>query len=120
MGTSEILNAVDMTTPRTVTDFVAWTLRKTKDLSATPEAKQYVRSGAELPTKFYDGVYPLALFVEREFGKVPDAVVTPNLNNDNFDATVEFKGLRSKVFIEITRAKYGYDCTATLSYSSTG
>jgi hypothetical protein len=109
MGTSEILNAVDMTTPRTVTDFVAWTLRKTEDLSATPEAKQYVRSGAELPTKFYDEVYPLALFVKREFGKVPDAVVTPNLNNDNFDATVEFKGRRSKVFIEITRAKYGYD-----------
>jgi hypothetical protein len=109
MGASEILNAVDMMTPRTVGDFVAWTLRKTKDLSATPDAKQYVRSGAELPTKFYDEIYPLALFVDREFGKVPDAVVTPNLNNDNFDATVTFKDLRSKVFIEITRAKNGYD-----------
>lgn len=109
MGASEILNAVDMMTPRTVTDFVAWTMRKTVDLSATPEAKQYSRSGAELPTKFHDEIYPLALFVEREFGNVPDAVVTPNLNNDNFDATITFKCLPSKVFIEITRAKNGYD-----------
>lgn len=109
MGAAEILNAADMTTSRTVTDFIAWTMRKTEELSATPEAKQYVRSGAELPTKFYDEIYPLALFVEREFGKVPDAVVTPNLNNDNFDATVTFEGSRSKVFIEITRAKNGYD-----------
>lgn len=109
METTEILNVADMLTPRAVADFVAWAMQKTEVLSATPEAKQYVRSGAELPTKFYDEIYPLALFVEREFGKVLDAVVTPNLNNDNFDATVTFKGSRSKVFIEITRAKNGYD-----------
>ena len=109
MGATEILNAADIMTPRTVTDFVAWTMRKVEDLSATPEAKQYARSGAELPTKFHDEIYPLALFVEREFGKNPDAVVIPNLNNDNFDATVAFTGSSSKVFIEITRAKYGYD-----------
>jgi hypothetical protein len=109
MKSTEILNAVEMRTPRTASDLVAWVRQKGEALSATPEAKQYACSGSELPNKFYDEIYPLAIFVEREFGIASDAIVTPNLNNDNFDATVTFEGLRSKVFIEITRAKNGYN-----------
>jgi hypothetical protein len=110
MHSTEILNAADMTTPRTSAALLVWVMRKVKDLSATPETRRYVSSGAKLPTRFYDEIYPLALFVEHEYGKIPDAVVTPNLNDEeNFDATVVFKDLHSKVFIQITRAKHGHD-----------
>ena len=84
-------------------------IRKNSELSSTTETKRYARSGAALPKKFYDEIYPLALFVNREFSKIPDAVVIPNLSNDNCDATVCFNGRNSKTFIEITQAKDGYD-----------
>jgi hypothetical protein len=109
MKSSKILNAAEMMTPRTVRDFVAWVRQEGEALRSTPEAKQHACSGSELSNKFYDEIYPLALFVEREFGLASDAIVTLNLNNDNFDATVTFEGLHSKVFIEITRAKNGYN-----------
>lgn len=104
-----ILDAADMTTARSPADFVVWVMRKAQELGATPEAKKYARSGHPLPKKFYDEIYPLGLFVAREFGAVPDPIVIPNLNNDNFDARIVFPELRREVFIEITRAKDGYD-----------
>lgn len=107
MGASEILNAVDMMTPRTVPNFLAWVTQKGEDLSAIPKAEQYI--GSTLKTKFYDEIYPLSVYIKREYSNNSEVVVTPNLNNDNFDATVTFEGLRSKVFIELTRAKKGYD-----------
>lgn len=106
---SEILDAADITTPRAAIDFVAWAKGKADELGATREAKRYARSGASLPKKFYDEIYPLALFVEQEFGDARDPVVTPNLSNDNFDATIAFGGARRNLFVEITQAKEGYD-----------
>jgi hypothetical protein len=81
---------------------------KNDELSATPETKRFARSGAELPKKFHDEIYFLALFINEEFGKIPGAYVTPNLNNDNYDATVTFED-GSKIFIEVTQAKNGHD-----------
>lgn len=104
-----ILDASDMSAARQVADFVAWVKRKAEELSARPEAKSFARSGAQLPKKFYDELYPLALFVEHEFTAAPNAVVTPNLGNDNFDATVFFGDSIDTLYIEITRAKDGYD-----------
>ncbi len=109
MAAPEILDAVDMTTPRTPAHFVAWATRKAEELGATPAAKEYARSGASLPKKFYDEIYPLAMFVGRELNEVSDALVQPNLSNDNFDASIVFQGQHRKLFIEITRAKDGYD-----------
>ena len=109
MSIADILTAEDMATSRSAADFVAWVRQKGKELSATLEIKRKVWLGAELSTKFYDEIYPLAVFVEREFSNIPEVIVTPNLNSDNYDATIEFKSPPSKHFIEITRAKNGYD-----------
>jgi hypothetical protein len=109
MATSKILDAADMTAPRTPATFVAWAMQKVEELGATPAAKEYARSGAALPKKFYDEIYPLALFVRREFNDISDALVQPNLSNDNFDASVVFQNPRRTLFIEITRATDGYD-----------
>lgn len=62
-----------------------------------------------MKTKFYDEIYPLSVYVKREYSNNSDVVVAPNLNNDNFDATVTCKDVPSRVFIEITRAKNGHD-----------
>lgn len=105
MEVTEILDAADMTTPRSPSDLVAWVRRKAEQFGATPEAKTYARSGALLPNKFFDEIYPLALFVDRELGETSDALVIPNLSNDNFDASIVFQSSGYKLFIEITRAK---------------
>jgi len=109
MEVTGILDAADMTTPRAPADLVAWAARKAEQLGATPDAKAYARSAALLPKKFYDEIYPLALYVGREFGEAFDALVTPNLSNDNFDASIVFQSSGRILFIEITRAKDGYD-----------
>jgi len=109
MEATEILDAADMTIPRAPAEFVAWAAGKAKQLGATPDTKAYARSCALLPKKFYDEIYPLALFVDREFGEVSNVLVIPNLSNDNFDASVVFQSSGRTLFIEITRAKHGYD-----------
>jgi len=109
MDASTILDASEMSAARPVADFVAWVKRKAEELGASPEAKIFARSGAQLPKKFYDEFYPLALFVEHEFTAAPNAVVAPNLGNDNFDATVSFGDGADILYIEITRAKDGHD-----------
>jgi hypothetical protein len=101
--------AADMSAPRLVPDFVAWLNGKVEEFGASPEATALGRSGAQLPKKFYDELFPLALFIEHEFAAMPEAVVTPNLNNDNFDAMISFRGLADTLYIEITRAIDGYD-----------
>lgn len=107
MASSEILNAPDMTKSRTVPDFLAWVTQKEEDLSAIPKAEQFI--GSPLKTRFYDEIYPLSAYVKYEYSNSSGVIITPNLNNDNFDATVTFKDLPSRVFIEITRAKNGHD-----------
>jgi hypothetical protein len=54
------------------------------------------------PKKFYDEIYPLALFVKYELAGTPDAMVTPNLNNDHFDATIFFGKSSRTLYVEVT------------------
>jgi hypothetical protein len=108
MSKTDILTERDILTPRSPAKFLEWMIAKNNELSATAETKRYARSGAQLPKKFSDEIYFLALFANEEFGTIPGTEVVPNLNNDNFDATVSFED-GSKVFIEITQAKDGYD-----------
>ena len=118
MDFPEILTAADITRPRAPTAFYAWVARKNEELSTTADTKRYARFGAELSKKFRDEIYPLALFVAREFADVKDALVIPSLNNDNFDATVCFADGRPDVFIEITQAKDGYDESLRMEVAS--
>ena len=109
MDHSDILTVADITMPRTPGELLEWAKHKNNQLSATPETRRYTWCGAELPTKFKNEIWPLALFVANEFSETPNALVTPNLSNDNFDATVAFGKGGPKVFIEITQAIDGYD-----------
>jgi hypothetical protein len=110
MNASMILGASEMSTPRLAPDFVAWVKKKAQELGASPEAKAFARSGARLPKKFYDELYPLGLFVKHEFAAMSDAVVMPNLRDkDNFDAIISFRGRADTLYVEITRAINGYD-----------
>jgi hypothetical protein len=104
-----ILDASEMSAPRLAPDFVAWVDRKAAELGASPESRAFGRSSAELPKKFRDELFPLALFVKHEFATGLEALVTPNLNNNNFDATISFRGRADTLYIEITRAIDGHD-----------
>lgn len=107
MTKPEILKHEELEVMRTPAALKAWVDAKCEELGATPEAKAYARSGAQLPKKLYDEVRPLALFAWREFGNRDDVKVTPNLNNDNYDGVITVSGQPS-LFVEITYAKDGY------------
>ena len=111
MDASRILDRSDMERPRRPSELLAWVMAKCNELGATPDAKAFARSGALLPKKFYDEVYPLALFADREFAGRDDVLVQPNLDNDNFDGriTVGAGPGRRTIFVEVTYAKDGYD-----------
>jgi hypothetical protein len=109
MDAETILHALDMTVPRRATEVVVWVERKVEEFSASFEAKIYARLGAPLPKKFSDEIYPRVLFVRHELAGGPDVAVTPNLNNDNFDATISFGKNSGMLYGEITCAKDGYD-----------
>ncbi len=94
---------------------------KCKELGATPDAKAFARSGALLPKKFYDELFPLAIYVQREFSSRADARVSPHLGNANFDATITdptASGTERKLFVEITFSKDGYDGSLRMEYLS--
>ena len=110
MDPARVLNREQMETARTPDELYAWVRRKCKELSRSPEAKAYARSGKPLPKKLYDELFPLAIFVSREYRGRTDVRVQPHLGNDNFDATVTFSGQTEQaLFIETTYAKDGYD-----------
>jgi hypothetical protein len=109
MDAETILHASDMMVPRRATEVVVWVERKAEELSASFEAKTYARSGAPLLKKFSDEIYPRALFIRHELAEAPDIVVTPNLNNDNFDATSAFGKNSGMLYGDITCAKDGHD-----------
>ena len=109
---SDILDRSDMERPRSPSELFAWVTAKCDELGATPEAKAFARSGALLPKKFYEEVYPLALFAQHEFGGRDAVLVQPNFDNDNFDGriTVGTGAVRKKtIFVEVTSAKDGHD-----------
>lgn len=111
MDPSRILDRSEMGKPRRPSELFKWVMAKCSELGATHEAKAFARSGAVLPKKFYDEVFPLAIFAEREFAGRDDVLVQPNLDNDNFDGriTVGTGPNARTMFIEITYAKDGYD-----------
>jgi hypothetical protein len=111
MDPLRILDRSDMGQPRRPSEFYKWVMAKFSQLAATDEAKAFARSGAVLPKKFYDEVFPLAIFAEREFAARDDVLVQPNLDNDNFDGRITVgTGSNAKtMFVEITYAKVGYD-----------
>ncbi len=100
-----------MERPRRPSELFKWVMEKCSELGATSDAKAFARSGAVLSKKFYDEVYPLAIFAEREFSGRDDVLVQPNLENDNFDGriTVGTGSDARAIFVELTYAKDGYD-----------
>lgn len=111
MGSISILRAAEMALPRSPEDLYAWVIRKCGELSVSPETKAFARSGAKLPKKFYDEIFPLAIFSRREYQGRTGVLVEPHLGNDNFDAKITIDGPSGMLaaFVEITYAKDGYD-----------
>lgn len=110
MDPSSILKRSDMEQPRSPAQLLAWVMKKCAELGANPDAIAFARSGASLPKKFYDEVYPLAIYAEREFRNQDGVLVQPNLDNSNFDARITFgDGPDSTgLSVEVTYAKDGY------------
>jgi hypothetical protein len=108
---TDFLDSTDMARSRTPQEFVEWFDRKAVQLSSTPEAKDFVRKGSPAVKKFYDELFPLRRFVDREYGSRRDVLIQPNLSNDNYDARIVICGPadRQDLFVELTYAKEGRD-----------
>ena len=117
MNASHSLTVQDMERPRSPDEFYNWVMGKCEELGATLEAKAFARSGAVLPKKFYDELFPLAIFVRREYSGRHDVRITPNLGSENFDATISI-GVSGdeKILVEITCSKDGYDDSLRMEY----
>ncbi|HXG47444.1 MAG TPA: hypothetical protein VNO52_07465 [Methylomirabilota bacterium] len=113
MGGSDILNQEDMERSRSPGKLRAWVNQKCKELGPTPGTKAYPPANPRLLKKFYEEIWPLAIFAHREFGDRDDVVVKPNLGSDrldhSFDACISVGGGEPTIFVEITCAKDGYD-----------
>jgi hypothetical protein len=111
MQASFLLSETDMAKARSPDDLRAWTINKCGELNQSAEAKAFSQSGSKLPKKFHDEIYPLSLFVTREYQGRSDVSVQPNLDNDNFDARITAPSIYGveTIYVEITFAKDGYD-----------
>lgn len=111
MVPSQILDPSDMQLPRSPCELLAWVMKKCGEFAATQEGKEFARSGAILPKKFFEEVYPLALFSTKEFDGRIDVFVHPNLDNDNFDGRIVIGSPphAKTLLVEVTYAKDGYD-----------
>lgn len=106
-----LFSKADLVQPRTPDALYCWVMSVAQAFGETPEHRAYARSGALLPKKFYDEILPLAVFARKEYGGREDVLVTPNLGNDNYDATVDVigSGASQRLYVETTLAKDGYD-----------
>jgi len=111
MDPASILEAQEMERSRTPAELRAWVDAICRAFAATDETKAYSRSGARLPKKFFDEIFPLSLLATHDYPNRPDVRVTPSLDNDNFDARIDIDGSAGTDtrFIETTFAKDGYD-----------
>lgn len=111
MAPSQILDPSDMQLSRSPSELLAWVMRKCNEFRATSEARRFAWSGAALPKKFFEEIYPLALFSKREFDDRTDVLVSPNLDNDNFDGRIVIGSPphANALLVEVTYAKDGYD-----------
>ena len=103
-----LLTHTQLSKPRTPVALLEWVERKSKAFGASQKAKAYARSRTQLPKKFWEEIRPLAHFAVRRFGHRSDVRITPNLGNENFDATISVPGQEPR-FVEVTYAKDGYD-----------
>lgn len=111
MDPASILEAADMQRSRTPAELREWVEGICRAFAASDVAKAYGRSGARLPKKFFDEIYPLSLLATHEYADRVDVRVTPSLDNDNFDARIDIEGPTGTLtrFVETTFAKDGYD-----------
>ncbi len=103
-----LLNKAELAQSRTPAELSRWVGKVQTELGRKPDSRKYARSGALCLKKFYDEILPLALFTYKEFGNRDDVLITPNLDNDNFDATIELSKSK-RIYVEITCAKNGRD-----------
>lgn len=108
---TDFLNPTDMARSRTPQEFVEWFDHKLEQLSTMPEAKNFMQSGSPVVKKFYDELFPLRRFVDREYGSRRDVFIQPNPSNDNYDARIVICGPADQqdLFVELTYAKDGHD-----------
>lgn len=108
-GVEAILQRADMEVSRSPQELCDWVESKASEFAQTEEGKDYARSGAILPKKFWEELRPLGLFALCRYG-AEGVKCTPNLSNDNYDGKIEFsKSSIPPIYVELTYAKDGYD-----------
>lgn len=105
-----------MQTERSPDEFYSWVIEKTYELAQSKESKTYARSGDQLAKKFYDELYPLAVFINHEYSGIENLRIKPSLGNENYDAVVTLESGLPISFIEITYAKDGHDESLRMEY----
>ena len=106
----ELISETDMSQPRTPSDLANWVAERCEALGASKDSRIYGRSNKPMPKKFWEEVRPFSTYSSSRYGDRQDVICTPNLGNDNYDASIEIAaGDPCRHLVEVTYAKDGYD-----------
>lgn len=101
----------ELETPRKASEIRTWVDNKIKEIVSTDEGKHAVRFREGLLKELIEEALPLGIFCERYFRSNEHVVITHNIGNQNYDATIEDKrdNKTSLKYLEITQAHEGED-----------
>lgn len=107
--TNKYLTGLDMETPRSPSELVAWFNLKYEEILADPVEKQNARLHQGLYKYFIEEIYPLALFVDWKYQN-DDVICQPKIGSQGYDATICLESDPKSIHnVEVTWPQDGKD-----------
>ncbi|MDT7042922.1 hypothetical protein [Candidatus Nitronereus thalassa] len=113
-----ILNQEDLIASRSPRELQSWIDEKISEFSKTPELKEQALLKKGLAKPFFEEILPLCQLAMNLYGNRKDVACIPNLDNDNYDATILDKSYTppKELKVEFTRAVDGKDDYLRMKY----
>jgi hypothetical protein len=102
------LSEAEMEVPRSPIDLRAWCASKIEEIGSTTEGKNAIRMGRGLCKPLVEEVYPLAVWASSEERVSEQALISPCIGSQSFDARVNDPNHEpQEYFVEVTQAHMG-------------
>ena len=97
--------------PRKASEIRLWVDEKIEQIGSTAKGKHAVRFRKGLCKELTEEALPLGIFSEKYFNNSNEVIITHNIGDQNYDATIEDKRDNKATikFLEITQAHEGED-----------
>ncbi len=104
---SLLLPIEQLTKSRSPAELAAWVAERCEAIAALEDAREPALMHQRPFKEFYEEIYPLSLFVTHLYRARDDVLVTPNLDNQPFDAVIHDHSASppSELMVEVTSAR---------------